>query len=388
MNVQYAIQKRHGLRARSEPARLAHRAVRLEGDRRAAGQDRGALHGGQDACSEQSVERSRCRRYFSVKEAVFPFASFPGVDTILGPEMKSTGEVMGVGETFGEAFVKSQLAAGVQLPKGGHAFISVRDGDKLAAVHVARDLAELGFRCSRRAAPPRCSSRTASRVTGQQGRRGPPAHRRHDQERRRQLHRQHRGGDAHRESATRARSAPPRWRGASPTTPRSPARKRGLRWHEAPGASSSPTGCRICTPSLRQPSAGTGPFMKTPMTRRGAELLREELHRLKTIERPANSAGDRRGARARRPLGERRVPCRARARRLHRRAHLRARGQARQRAGDRPEAGRCRRPLRVRRHRRPRGRAPARSRPGRSSARTRPTSRTAASRSARPSRAR
>jgi len=83
--------------------------------------------------------------YFSVKEAVFPFAKFPGVDTILGPEMKSTGEVMGVGETFGEAFVKSQLGAGVRLPKGGRAFISVRDGDKLAAVSVARDLAELGF---------------------------------------------------------------------------------------------------------------------------------------------------------------------------------------------------------------------------------------------------
>jgi carbamoyl-phosphate synthase large subunit len=83
--------------------------------------------------------------YFSVKEAVFPFARFPGVDTILGPEMKSTGEVMGVGDSFGEAFVKSQLAAGVKLPKGGRAFISVRDGDKLAAVQVARDLVELGF---------------------------------------------------------------------------------------------------------------------------------------------------------------------------------------------------------------------------------------------------
>jgi len=83
--------------------------------------------------------------YFSVKEAVFPFVKFPGVDTILGPEMKSTGEVMGVGDTFGEAFVKSQLAAGVRMPTGGKAFISVRDGDKLAAVQVARDLADLGF---------------------------------------------------------------------------------------------------------------------------------------------------------------------------------------------------------------------------------------------------
>jgi carbamoyl-phosphate synthase large subunit len=93
---------------------------------------------------EQGVEEVT-PSYFSVKEAVFPFARFPGVDTILGPEMKSTGEVMGVGESFGEAFVKSQLAAGIKLPPGGRAFISVRDGDKLAAVHVARDLVDLGF---------------------------------------------------------------------------------------------------------------------------------------------------------------------------------------------------------------------------------------------------
>jgi carbamoyl-phosphate synthase large subunit len=95
--------------------------------------------------AEQGVGGELVPPYFSVKEAVFPFAKFPGVDTILGPEMKSTGEVMGVGMTFGEAFVKSQLAAGVRLPKAGRAFISVRDGDKLAAVAVARDLVELGF---------------------------------------------------------------------------------------------------------------------------------------------------------------------------------------------------------------------------------------------------
>ena len=83
--------------------------------------------------------------YFSVKEAVFPFIKFPGADTILGPEMKSTGEVMGVGATFGEAFVKSQLAAGDRLPESGKVFISVRDADKPAAVAIARDLAALGF---------------------------------------------------------------------------------------------------------------------------------------------------------------------------------------------------------------------------------------------------
>ena len=83
--------------------------------------------------------------FYAVKEAVFPFVKFPGVDTILGPEMKSTGEVMGVGRSFGEAFVKSQMAASVNLPKSGNAFISVRDSDKTQAVEVARGLIELGF---------------------------------------------------------------------------------------------------------------------------------------------------------------------------------------------------------------------------------------------------
>jgi len=83
--------------------------------------------------------------YYSVKEAVFPFIKFPGVDTILGPEMKSTGEVMGVGDTFAEAFVKSQLAAGVKLPSGGKAFISVRNSDKPKVVEIARTLSKLGF---------------------------------------------------------------------------------------------------------------------------------------------------------------------------------------------------------------------------------------------------
>ena len=83
--------------------------------------------------------------YFSVKEAVFPFVKFPGVDTILGPEMKSTGEVMGVGKTFGEAFVKSQIGAGTKLPRSGKAFISVKNNDKARAVEVARGLVALGF---------------------------------------------------------------------------------------------------------------------------------------------------------------------------------------------------------------------------------------------------
>ncbi|AMX01796.1 carbamoyl-phosphate synthase large subunit [Microbulbifer thermotolerans] len=83
--------------------------------------------------------------YFSVKESVFPFNKFPKVDPILGPEMKSTGEVMGVGETFAEAFDKGLLAAGDKLPESGRVFISVRDFDKPAVVNVARDLEALGF---------------------------------------------------------------------------------------------------------------------------------------------------------------------------------------------------------------------------------------------------
>ncbi|MEK7231704.1 MAG: carbamoyl phosphate synthase large subunit, partial [Pseudomonadota bacterium] len=75
----------------------------------------------------------------------FPFIKFPGADTILGPEMKSTGEVMGVGANFGEAYIKSQLAAGEKLPISGKVFISVRDGDKALAIAVARALVALGF---------------------------------------------------------------------------------------------------------------------------------------------------------------------------------------------------------------------------------------------------
>ncbi|MFJ4050304.1 carbamoyl-phosphate synthase large subunit [Pseudomonas hunanensis] len=83
--------------------------------------------------------------FYSVKEAVFPFAKFPGVDPILGPEMKSTGEVMGVGDSFGEAFAKAQMGASEVLPTGGTAFISVRDDDKPQVAGVARDLIALGF---------------------------------------------------------------------------------------------------------------------------------------------------------------------------------------------------------------------------------------------------
>src|SRR6266446_5857589 len=95
--------------------------------------------------AQQGVTGEIVPPYFSVKEAVFPFIKFPGVDTILGPEMKSTGEVMGVGETFAEAFLKSQLGAGVRLPKAGRVFVSVKNPDKPRVLDVARTLVGLGF---------------------------------------------------------------------------------------------------------------------------------------------------------------------------------------------------------------------------------------------------
>jgi len=94
---------------------------------------------------EQNATEERIPRYYNVKEAVFPFIKFPGVDTILGPEMKSTGEVMGVGATFGEAFLKAQLGAGETLPTEGKAFLSVRDADQNNLIDVARKLVMLGF---------------------------------------------------------------------------------------------------------------------------------------------------------------------------------------------------------------------------------------------------
>ena len=93
----------------------------------------------------QGVTREIIPPFYSVKEAVFPFIKFPGVDTILGPEMKSTGEVMGVGATFAEAFLKSQLGASTKLPESGRAFISVRKEDYNKVVEIAHALHDLGF---------------------------------------------------------------------------------------------------------------------------------------------------------------------------------------------------------------------------------------------------
>jgi carbamoyl-phosphate synthase large subunit len=83
--------------------------------------------------------------HVAVKESVFPFSRFPGVDVILGPEMKSTGEVMGIDRDFGQAYIKSQLAAGQRLPRKGNVFISVRDREKRAVTFIAKKLQDLGF---------------------------------------------------------------------------------------------------------------------------------------------------------------------------------------------------------------------------------------------------
>ena len=100
---------------------------------------------GQKLSQQKGVHGEVVPPYFSVKEAVFPFNKFPGVDPVLGPEMRSTGEVMGAGRTFGEAMLKSQLGAGSRLPSKGTVCITVKNGDKARAVVVARDLHALGF---------------------------------------------------------------------------------------------------------------------------------------------------------------------------------------------------------------------------------------------------
>ncbi len=95
--------------------------------------------------AEQNIHHEIVPCYHAVKEAVFPFIKFPGVDTMLGPEMKSTGEVMGVGRSFGEAFLKAQNAAGAEIPSTGRMFISMRDADQVPAIEVARFFGQHGY---------------------------------------------------------------------------------------------------------------------------------------------------------------------------------------------------------------------------------------------------
>jgi carbamoyl-phosphate synthase large subunit len=148
MNVQFAIQQQDGqdvvfvLEVNPRASRTVPFVSKVTGLQLAKIAAR--CMAGQSLDS-QGITNEVIPPYFSVKEAVFPFVKFPGVDTILGPEMKSTGEVMGVGRTFGEAFVKSQLGAGIKLPKSGKVFLSVKATDKPRAVKIAKDLVEMGF---------------------------------------------------------------------------------------------------------------------------------------------------------------------------------------------------------------------------------------------------
>ena len=134
------------LRPGGQPAGLADRAVRLEGDRAEPGAGGGAGHGGPDRSKSKGSPAEPVPQYVSVKEAVFPFAKFPGVDIVLGPEMRSTGEVMGIAMDFPAAFAKSQLAALSRLPASGTVFVSVAARDRKAVVPIARRLAAMGFR--------------------------------------------------------------------------------------------------------------------------------------------------------------------------------------------------------------------------------------------------
>ena len=131
-------------------------------------------------------------KHIAVKEAVMPFARFPGVDVVLGPEMRSTGEVMGLDDNFGRAFAKSQIGAGLRLPLSGTVFISVKDADKDDAIAPARALIEMGFEiiATRGTAKFLEDGRPAGEAH-QQGAGRPPAYRGRDQERRSAARLQH-----------------------------------------------------------------------------------------------------------------------------------------------------------------------------------------------------
>ena len=149
MNVQFAIQERDGkdviyvLEVNPRASRTVPFVSKATGIQLAKVAARCMVG---ETLAAQGVTKEVTPPYFSVKEAVFPFVKFPGVDTILGPEMKSTGEVMGVGKTFGEAFVKSQIGAGTKLPTEGKVFLTVKNADKPRAVAIAKELAAMGFK--------------------------------------------------------------------------------------------------------------------------------------------------------------------------------------------------------------------------------------------------
>ena len=132
-------------RDRGQPARLADGAVRLQGDRAAARQARLPGHARRAARRPRPARSDTTNGHVCVKEVVLPFDRFAGADSLLGPEMRSTGEVMGIARDFPTAFAKAQAAAGAQLPSTGTVFITVADGDKPAATGIATPLHDLGF---------------------------------------------------------------------------------------------------------------------------------------------------------------------------------------------------------------------------------------------------
>ncbi|NOV27557.1 carbamoyl-phosphate synthase large subunit [Cupriavidus necator] len=148
MNVQFAIQQNNGvdtvyvLEVNPRASRTVPYVSKATGMQLAKIAAR--CMAGQ-SLDEQGIGEEVIPPYYSVKEAVFPFNKFPGVDPVLGPEMRSTGEVMGVGKSFGEALFKSQLAAGSRLPEKGAVLITVKDSDKPRAVAVARMLHDMGY---------------------------------------------------------------------------------------------------------------------------------------------------------------------------------------------------------------------------------------------------
>ena len=144
MNVQYAIQNEliYVLEVNPRASRTVPFVAKATGVPVAK---IGARIMAGEKLSSFNLDDSLSRAHVAVKEAVFPFARFPNVDTLLGPEMKSTGEVMGLDTNFARAFAKAQLGAGVKLPLSGTAFLSVKESDKEAIVPVARRLAEMGF---------------------------------------------------------------------------------------------------------------------------------------------------------------------------------------------------------------------------------------------------
>jgi len=149
MNVQFAIQKESDGRETIYVLEVNPRASRtVPFVSKATGQPLAkyaALAMAGIGFDRQGIAGEVVPPYFSVKESVFPFAKFPGVDPLLGPEMRSTGEVMGVGQTFGEALFKSQLGASAGLPETGTVFMSVKDSDKPKAIAVAQMLHDLGY---------------------------------------------------------------------------------------------------------------------------------------------------------------------------------------------------------------------------------------------------